>query len=723
MRKHLIVAALLAVAASLGGPPILDAAAQDDGSDPPPSVREVNVSAPARAGTFARGETITVTLFFDERIITSGSPSLSLQIGGETRRATFDRGLPREGTWIRFEYEVQPTDRDDDGISMAADALQLNGGSIRDRNGNDADTSLAAYAISNDPGRKVDGSMRAALVVTGLQRSGPTGPDDTYVLGDTIRIAVVFNRSAFVTGTPTLALTIGRHTRLAGHQTVNDTFYTHVRFDYEVRPDDVDADGLSIDADALRLNGGTIRDEFGTDADLNLGIHAISNHPLLKVDGGGAGERAPPMVDDVDISSRPQTADTYAAGNRIMVQVHLDALVTLEPPSPESVRLELQFGVDTRHAALHDCFGERAGQFRCSGPVSGFLFVYDVEETDMDMDGLSIPEDAIQLVAASVRDLAGRDANLDLGPHAIANDPRHKVDGGLDHPPRILNMWIGSRPRDGDAYRLHETIRVHMNLDENVTIDGEPFLELQIGNASREAAATPDHFIKKVVYFQYAVAEGDQDMNGIGFGADALRFNGGSIRDASGNSIPSNLERFALRDDPDHKVDSSSEHFPMIGAVAVTSRPLRGDTYGPGEEIAVAVEFSEKVQIFHDEAQGGAFELTLHVGSEERLARGTEQFVYEVQASDYDPDGISIREDALRPLAGTEVRDLRDREITDFSLGTHTVTNHPQHKVDGSKAAPVPALPPLLVAALALVLFAAGAARLASRRTLRQRRS
>ena len=109
MRKHLIVAASLAVAVSLGGPPILVAAAQDDGSDPPPSVREVNVSAPARAGTFARGETITVTLFFDERIITSGSPSLSLQIGGETRRATFDRGLPREGTWIRFEYEVQPT--------------------------------------------------------------------------------------------------------------------------------------------------------------------------------------------------------------------------------------------------------------------------------------------------------------------------------------------------------------------------------------------------------------------------------------------------------------------------------------------------------------------------------------------------------------------------------------------------------------------------------------
>ena len=35
-----------------------------------------------------------------------------------------------------FEYVVQAEDSDADGISIAADALRLNGGTIRDRSGN-----------------------------------------------------------------------------------------------------------------------------------------------------------------------------------------------------------------------------------------------------------------------------------------------------------------------------------------------------------------------------------------------------------------------------------------------------------------------------------------------------------------------------------------------------------------------------------------------------------
>ena len=682
----------------------------DGSKDPVPVVRQFNVDPPVRAGTYNRGETIHVRVSFTEDIIISGSPSVALEIGNATRSATYD-GRFRSGTpSLGFEYEVQPTDFDDDGLSIAADALQLNGGSIRDRNGNHADISLSSFAISNDPDRKVDGGIGSALVVTDLQRSLPTGSDNTYVLGDTIRISVIFNNPAVVTGTPTLALGIGSATRLAVYQVLNDGHEEIVNFTYVVRPDDTDADGLSIDADALRLNGGTIRDESGTDADVSLAGHTISNDPRAKVNGGGdAGGSAPPMVDDVIVDSTPpQHPDTYAAGNRIAVQVYLDALVTLEERGGDRLQLALEIGAETRHASLHDCIGERAGHFRCEGPVSGFVFVYDVEETDRDLDGLSIPADAIRLNGTLVRDLAGNDVNLSLGSHAIANDSRHKVDGGLDRPPRITNMSIGSRPRDGEAYQLNEIIRVDMALDENVEIEGEPVLELQIGDATREAVAGPDLFIRNVVYFQYDVAAGDRDADGIGFGADALRFNGGSIRDASGNSISADLARFAIRDDPRHKVDSSSEHFPMVERVVLTSRPRRGDTYGRGEQIAVGIEFSETLFISHPNE--GAFELSLQIGADERRATGVQRFVYEVEAGDYDADGISIREDALRPLEGTEVRDFRDRKITDFSLGTHTVTNHPQHKVDGSMA--VPALPPWSIGALALVLLAIGRARL-----------
>ncbi len=686
-----------------------DADHKVDGSrDPAPVVRQLTVNSPAHAGTFNRGEMIDVFVWFTEDVIISGSPSLSLQIGNATRSATFDHRL-RSGTpWLRFVYEVQPSDRDGDGLSIAADALQLNGGSIRDRNGNDADVSLSSYAISNDPERKVDGSIGSPLVVTTLERSAPTGPDDTFVLGDTIRIGVVFNKPAVVTGTPTLALRIGADTRIAAYQALQDLRDNVVNFTYLVLADDMDPDGLSVDADALRLNGGAIRDESGNDADLSLAGHVI---PHAKVNGGAAGS-ARPMVDDVIVSSEPpQHPDTYAAGNRIHVQVYLDALVTLEQRGGERLELALEIGAETRHASLWSCIGGRAGHSRCEGPVSGLTFDYYVTETDRDLDGLSIPADAIRLNGTRVRDLAGNDVNLSLGSHAIANDPRHKVDGELDQPPRIRQMYIDSRPADGDAYRLNETIRVIMVVDESVTIEGEPVLELQIGDATREAAAAADLFFKTFVHFLYDVAEGDRDADGISFGADALRFNGGSIRDASGNAISADLERFAIRDDPRHKVDSSSEHFPMIDRVVLTSHPRRGDTYGRGEQIAVWIEFSESLLISHDDPGGGAFELSLQVGAEERQATGVQRFVYEVEAGDYDPDGISIPEDALRPLEGTEVRDFRGRKITDFSLGTHTVTNHPQHKVDGSQVVPVPVLPRFGVVALAMLLLAAVRAR------------
>lgn len=682
-----------------------DADHKVDGSrDPAPVVRQLTVNSPAHAGTFNSGETIDVFVWFTEDVIISGSPSLSLRIGNAMRSATFDHRLRSETPWLRFVYEVQPSDHDGDGLSIATDALQLNGGSIRDRNGNDADVSLSSYAISNDPERKVDGSIGSPLVVTTLERSAPTGPDDTFVLGDTIRIGVVFNKPAVVTGTPTLALRIGADTRIAAYQPLQDLRDNVVNFTYLVRPDDMDPDGLSVDADALRLNGGAIRDESGNDADLSLAGHAI---PHAKVNGGGAAGSARPMVDDVIVSSEPpQHPDTYAAGNRIHVQVYLDALVTLEQRGGERLELALEIGAETRHASLWSCIGGRAGHSRCEGPVSGLTFDYYVTETDRDLDGLSIPADAIRLNRTRVRDLAGNDVNLSLGSNAIANDPRHKVDGGLDQPPRIRQMYIDSRPADGDAYRLNETIRVIMVVDESVTIESEPVLELQIGDATREARAAADLFFKTFVHFLYDVAEGDRDADGISFGADALRFNGGSIRDASGNAISADLERFAIRDDPRHKVDSSSEHFPMIDRVVLTSHPRRGDTYGRGEQIAVWIEFSENLLISHDDAGGGAFELSLQVGAEERRATGVQRFVYEVEAGDYDADGISIREDALRPLEGTEVRDFRDRKITDFGLGTHTITNHPQHKVDGSRVAPVPALPPLGQLLLALMIAA-----------------
>ena len=57
-----------------------------------------------------------------------------------------------------FYYTVQRDDLDTDGIGIAANALALNGGTIRSADGEDAILDLGTHAIGNDPDRKIDGS-------------------------------------------------------------------------------------------------------------------------------------------------------------------------------------------------------------------------------------------------------------------------------------------------------------------------------------------------------------------------------------------------------------------------------------------------------------------------------------------------------------------------------------------------------------------------------------
>ena len=60
-----------------------------------------------------------------------------------------------------FKYTVQADDLDSDGLGIAADALTLNGGSIRSLTGVDAVLDLGSHTFAADPTRKVDGRNRS----------------------------------------------------------------------------------------------------------------------------------------------------------------------------------------------------------------------------------------------------------------------------------------------------------------------------------------------------------------------------------------------------------------------------------------------------------------------------------------------------------------------------------------------------------------------------------
>ena len=95
------------------------------------------------------GDTVDVAVTFSEAVTITGSPTVTLNVGGVNRTATFVGSI--NGTTSSkkfFRYTVAAGDTDANGISIDANALTLNGGSITDTAGNTA-TITHAFVADN----------------------------------------------------------------------------------------------------------------------------------------------------------------------------------------------------------------------------------------------------------------------------------------------------------------------------------------------------------------------------------------------------------------------------------------------------------------------------------------------------------------------------------------------------------------------------------------------
>jgi len=100
--------------------------------------------------------------------------------------------------------------------------------------------------------------------------------DGTYYTGQVLEFKVLFDQVVAVTGTPQLALTIGTQTRYADYVAGSTpTGGYGLTFRYTLTAADSDADGIAI-VSPLVLNGGTIKDQQGTDALLTFTPIALS---------------------------------------------------------------------------------------------------------------------------------------------------------------------------------------------------------------------------------------------------------------------------------------------------------------------------------------------------------------------------------------------------------------------------------------------------------------
>ena len=639
-----------------------DATRKVDGRIAGPVVSSIFFTgAPLAGGTYQRGENIDVRVEFSQPIAYTGRPYVELSIGSRTRPAAF-AFVPGPAA-LAFKYVVVAGDLDPDGVAIAADAIRLDGGSIKAADGV-TPAILGHAAVAADPNRRVDGNQATAPAVSAVSFVDSPANGDTYQLGETIEVKVVFDRYVAFSGSPRVALTIGGQTRLARLSYGRGTGgITDLHFKYVVQQRDFDADGIGIAANAIRLDGGSITARDGiTDADLRHA--ALADDATRRVDGIAV---TGPALDRIAFSGVPAGGDAYQRGETIKVQVGFDRLVTVAG-SPE---VELTIGNRSVRAAFSS-YGVR---------VRALGFEYPVHALDFDADGIAIAANAIRLNGGSITATDGTTAAL-LTHAAVADDLSRKVGAITETAAEtaLSSIFFSSSPAGGDTYERGETIAVRAVFNRSVRVAGSPRVDLAIGTDTRAATFSGTHYGRTVV-FRYRVQAVDRDADGIGLAADAIRLDGGSIKAADGIT-DAVLTHAAVAAEPGRKVDGSLFTPPAVTALSITSRPRGGTSYVRGEAIVLEVGFSEPVTVT------GAPALALTVGDAARSAGFVRSagrslwFRYRVQADDRDADGIGIAAGALT-LNGGSIRDRTGNDAR-LDLGANAVANAAGHQVDAS---------------------------------------
>ena len=143
--------------------------------------RVTGVTLTSNAGTdttYGPGDAVEVTVAFDRAVTLVGTAWLALDIGTATRSASYKQGSGTSN--LVFSYTVTANDADGNGISIAADALQLGENStIRDDDDNDASLSFAA--VQDRSGHRVGATDSSKVAFSSAFYSAFEGGDDAQV--------------------------------------------------------------------------------------------------------------------------------------------------------------------------------------------------------------------------------------------------------------------------------------------------------------------------------------------------------------------------------------------------------------------------------------------------------------------------------------------------------------------------------------------------------------
>ena len=249
-----------------GGPYTVDASAPMLVEAP-----SITSSPPNGGDTYAEGDLITLQVSFDEPVMVTGEPRLPMQVGPKLRNIVVYTSGSGTDT-LTFSYTVRNGDNDDNGVSVAANALRLPSGvTIQDVNGLTA--AIEHDPLPDQPGHKVDA---IAPGIESVAITSTPASDDAYLIDEMIEVTVTFSEDIATAGMTTLDLMVGEGVRAAA--CAQGSAGTQLTCSYTVVANDFDANGISVDENMLK---GTITDMVGNPATLTH--EALADDPAHKV--------------------------------------------------------------------------------------------------------------------------------------------------------------------------------------------------------------------------------------------------------------------------------------------------------------------------------------------------------------------------------------------------------------------------------------------------------
>ena len=274
---------------------------------------------------------------------------------------------------------------DTNGVSIAANSLSVNGGTIEDGSDNEAD--LDHRALGNNSRHKVDGIRPELAPTRGAVVNGTTL---TLTYAEPLDSTSMPPSSAFfVSGGASSRTVSGVAFRGSAVDMTLSSAVAHwetgIRVSYTV---------------PTGMGAMPIQDRAGNDADGLSSVPVINETP----------DRIPPTVTSIEITSDPPDGrDVYGIGEEIEVTVTFSETVTVSGTS----RVTLQVGERDRSANYESVTG------------AVVVFAYTVAVNDSDTDGVSI--EAGSLSGGTIRDTARNNA---VRTHtAVAADTGQQVDG------------------------------------------------------------------------------------------------------------------------------------------------------------------------------------------------------------------------------------------------------------------------------------------------------